>query len=425
MDAWIDELAAAQQPGWSLDAPFYTDPAVFQRDRKHIFDRQWLMAGHIAQIPNRGDYFLFDYAGDNIIVIRGPDDTVHAHFNVCRHRGGRVLLEPTGNAASMTCTYHGWNYAQDGSLRVAPRMAEDFDPGCFGLRGCAVTLLEGLIFICPAKEQAPKFEEVHEGLAPFLQLHGCATASIAVRRVFPVAANWKLVTENYLECYHCKPAHPEYCVVEAKADIYADGSAAGIAAYEKREREWLPMATERGTFLPEYNSVANSDPGKVYFGAAYRAPLRDSHLTGSKGGQPVAPLLEGFSEYDWGETSVSAGPCSYMLAYNDYMTFFQFVPRDATHTDMIVTWLVAGDAVAGRDYDPEAVSWLWDVTSVQDKTIIENNAAGIATPAYTPGPPSLLEDDVVGFREWYLATIAPGTATTPAREPESGRYFPA
>jgi Rieske 2Fe-2S family protein len=423
-DAWIDDLVAAQRPGWSLDSPFYTDPAIFQRDRKCVFARQWIMAGHVAQIPGCGDYFLFDIAGDNLILIRAQDNSVHALFNVCRHRGSRVLLETSGKAKSLICTYHGWRYAQDGSLRAAPRMPDNFDPACFGLRQCHVEILEGLIFICLAKQNPPDFTRVGEGLAPFLRLHGSATTRVARRQVFPVSANWKLVVENYLECYHCKPAHREYCEVEIKAEKMGDSSAAGLAAYERRMAEWRPGAEARGTWLPEYSSHSVRYPDETFFGAAYRAPLRASHQTGSQDGQAVAPLLAGFSDHDGGETALGAGPCTYMLAYEDYLGFFQFIPRDAGHSDMIITWLVAADAVEGRDYDPERVAWLWRVTTEQDKSIVEANAAGVASPAYTPGPPSLLEGDVEAFRAWYLATIAPESAP-PAGEPGGrGRYFP-
>lgn len=423
-DTWIDDLAARQRPGWSLDAEFYTDPSIFRRDRERLLTRQWIMAGHVAQIPAPGDYCLFDLAGDNLILVRARDGEVHALFNVCRHRGSRVVLEDSGHAKALTCSYHGWSYALDGSLRSAPRMPTDFDPSCFGLRRCHLRVLEGLIFICLAGNDPPGFAEVAEGLAPFLHLHGTADARVAERQVFPVAANWKLVVENYLECYHCKPAHREYCAVEIKAEKIGDGSAAGLAAWEQRVAEWQPGVQARGAWLPEFSSRAAAQGDGSFFGAAYRAPLRATHRTGSQDGQPVAPLLGKFREPDGGETALCAGPFTYMLAYEDYATSFQFVPRDANHSDMIVTWLVAGDARPGTDYDPERVAWLWRVTSEQDKSIIERNAAGIASPAYVPGPSSLLEGDVDGFRSWYLATITPGALPAVGAGQSRGRYFP-
>jgi len=421
----IDELAAAQRPGWSLDGAFYTDPAVFERERDTLFRNQWIMAGHVAQLARPGDYFLFDLAGENLILVRDRNGTVQGLCNVCRHRGSRVLLEACGNTASMTCSYHGWSYALDGALRAAPRMGEDFDPADFGLRHCAVMLLEGLIFVCPDAADPPDFGAAAAGLAPFLRLHGTGSARLAQRRVFPVAANWKLAVENYLECYHCKPAHREYCGVEIKAERIGDGSPSALEAYRKREREWRPRAEALGTWLPEFQCVpaAGGDPRRAVFGAAYRAPLRATHLTGSQDGRGVAPLMAGFSAYDSSETALGAGPFTYMLAYSDYATVFQFVPRAAGSCDMIVNWLVSGEPETEGDVDLERLTWLWTVTTEQDKSIIEANAAGVASPSYAPGPPSLLEADLVGFRRWYLAALSGAQAPPTGGAVTAGRYF--
>ena len=110
-DDWIDELCAAQRPGYSLDQAFYCNPDIFERDVERVLGNHWIMAGHASQIPAAGDFFLFDVGGESIILVRGAGGAIHAHYNVCRHRGSRVLLECSGHAASLTCRYHGWSYA--------------------------------------------------------------------------------------------------------------------------------------------------------------------------------------------------------------------------------------------------------------------------------------------------------------------------
>jgi Rieske 2Fe-2S family protein len=112
-----------------------------------------------------------------------------------------------------------------------------------------------------------------------------------------------------------------------------------------------------------------------------------------------------------------------MLAYNDYATFFQFVPREAESSDIVVTWLVQGSARDSVDYDRSRLAWLWSVTTVQDKSIIEANAAGIRSTRYAPGPSSLLEQDLDGFREWYLAVIGPAGRRQQLTRRGGGRYF--
>jgi Rieske 2Fe-2S family protein len=421
----IDALVEAQKPGHSLDQAFYVNPAIFERDRERIFRNHWIMAGHVSQIPEAGDYVLFEIAGESIIVIRDRHGAVHAHYNVCRHRGSRVLLQPAGNAKTVACRYHGWTYACDGSLQGAPRMPESFDPSGYGLKPCRLCIVEGLILVSLSGDPAPELDAVVAGVAPYLRLHGIAGARVAHREVYPVQANWKLAVENYLECYHCKPAHPEYCGVEIKADSIGDGSPAAMGRFEARRREWLARATQLGATLPEFGTELPLDERlpRAQFGAAYRAPLRESHASATQDGRPAAPLMGGFRDYDGGETALGIGPFTYMLAYNDYATFFQFVPRETERSEIVISWLVDGAAREGVDYDRERLAWLWKVTTAQDKSIIEANAAGIRSSQYEPGPSSLLERDLDGFREWYLALIGPESRRHRLARRGGGRYF--
>ena len=195
--------------------------------------------------------------------------------------------------------------------------------------------------------------------------------------------------------------------MEIKVDRIGDSTSAAQARFEARFREWRARAEEIGTTLPDFGTELPLDERlpRAQFGAAYRAPLRETYLSATDDGQPAAPLMGGFTGYDGGETALAIGPFTYMLAANDYAVFFQFVPRDAGHSDMIVTWLVDGGAREGKDYDLARLTWLWTVTTEQDKAIIEANAAGVGSRRYAPGPPSLLEGDVTGFRAWYLALV--------------------
>lgn len=424
-DRWIDRLIEAQRPGHSLEQAFYTDASIFERDRECVFRNHWIMAGHASQIPQPGDYLLFEMAGESIILIRDAQGAIHAHYNVCRHRGSRILLQPEGNARALTCRYHGWTYSPNGCLSAAPRMAEGFQSAGYGLKPCALRNVEGLLFVSLADEPAPPLDEVTAGLEPFLRLHGIAEARVAHRQSYPVHANWKLTIENYLECYHCKPAHPQYCHVEIKAESIGDGSPAALARYDTRRRAWLARATALDATVPEFGTELPLDEHlpRAQFAAAYRAPLRETHLSATEDGRPAAPLMGRFRDYDGGETALGLGPFTYMLAYNDYATFFQFVPRTAEQSDIVVTWLVHGGAREGVDYDRERLTWLWTVTTEQDKSIIEANAAGIRSSRYEPGPSSLLERDLDGFREWYLAVTGPATRRARLARRGGGRYF--
>lgn len=426
-DKRIDDLIGVQRPGFALDRAFYADAAIFERDRTRVFPNHWVLAAHASQLEQPGDYRLFDIAGENIILVRNRDGGIQAHYNVCRHRGSRVLLKADGRVSAMTCPYHGWTYALDGSLQTARHMPDDFDRSRFGLRPCRVSVIEGLIFICLGDQNSPGLDTVADGLAPFLALHGIAGARVAEQRIFPVRANWKLVVENYLECYHCKPAHREYCAVEIKAENFGDGSPAALERFRVREREWRAQAERLGTLPADFGTSLPLDHrlSRTPVAAAYRAPLRASHVSATEDGRPAAPLMGRFPEYDGGETALAADSFTYMLAYNDYAVVFAFVPRDPCHTDIVCTWLVHGAATPGADYVPARLTWLWAVTTEQDQAIIEANAAGINSPSFEPGPASLLEADVAAFREWYLSSIGPPSRTCRLPEVRGGRYFTA
>jgi Rieske 2Fe-2S family protein len=422
---WIHALVERQRPGHSLDQAFYADPAIFERERERILRNHWIMAGHVSQVPEPGDFLLFDYAGESIILVRDAAGVVRAHYNVCRHRGSQVLLTPAGRAQKLTCRYHGWTYGLDGALQAAPRMPESFRREDYGLKPCALRVVEGLMFVSLSEGEGPALDTVAAGLGPYLRLHGINEARVAHRETWRVQANWKLTVENYLECYHCKPAHPQYCSVEIKADGIGDGSPAAMARYDARHREWLARASGLGQTLPEFGTELPLDGRlpRAQFGAAYRAPLRASYRSASEDGGPVAPLMGGFHDYDGGETALGLGPFTYMLAYNDYATFFQFVPRDELHSDIVVTWLVHAAAREGTDFDRARLTWLWMVTTEQDKSIIEANAAGIRSSRYEPGPSSMLEQDLDGFREWYLGVMGAPERIGRLSRRGGGRYF--
>jgi Rieske 2Fe-2S family protein len=143
--ASIDALLANHRDGYTLDQAFYLAPEIFEEEFTHLFSRQWQFTNHISAIPKQGDYFLFKIAGEEIIVLRGEGDTVHAYYNVCRHRGSRLCLASEGHVKRLTCPYHAWSYRLDGSLAHARELPEDVDPSKLSLHPCQVRVFEGLI----------------------------------------------------------------------------------------------------------------------------------------------------------------------------------------------------------------------------------------------------------------------------------------
>ncbi len=242
----IADLAAHARSGYSLDQRFYCDDEVFAADMREIVMRKWIVAGHIDQVRRKGDYFLFKIGGESIIIVRSDETTINAFYNVCRHRGSVICTEPHGRVARLTCPYHAWSYGLDGALLAARLMPVDFAKEENGLHRCHVRVFNGFIFINLSEQEPVDFDATFGDLAPYLDFHGFADAKVAYSRSYPTDANWKLVVENFVECYHCAPSHPEFVF---------HASAAGPGRLRRRPE--LGSVPKRST-----NTCRRSRPGR-------------------------------------------------------------------------------------------------------------------------------------------------------------------
>jgi phenylpropionate dioxygenase-like ring-hydroxylating dioxygenase large terminal subunit len=389
-------LLARQPEGCSLAQPFYGDPAIFRRDVDRVLARHWLCAGHASQAPRPGDYFLFELARESVIVARGEDDALRGFANVCRHRGSRICSAEAGNAKFLVCPYHGWTYGLDGALRAARHMAADFDAAAHGLKPVHLRVIEGLVFVSLADEPLT-LDHVEATLRDCFGPYGWAAARVAHRERYAIAANWKLAVENYLECYHCAPSHPDYSRLHA-----LEQPAARIATLNAR---MIERSAALGIAIAEHHHWDPSTGGEeAVFG--FRYALYDGVATGSADGRAVAPLMGRFRDYDGGATSVHLGPASFLLAYPDHGVIYRFIAKTPSSCEMEVIWLVRGDASEGVDYDLEKLTWLWKVTSEADKRIIEDNQRGVDSRYYEPGPYAPMEQNTRRYIGWYLGELA-------------------
>jgi Rieske 2Fe-2S family protein len=380
----------------SLEQHWYRDPEVYRKEIDRIFLNCWLYAGHVSEIPNVGDWFLFELDRESVIIVRAAEDRVNALLNVCKHRGSRICIEQSGCSKRLTCLYHGWTYDLEGQLRAAAHMGEDFDKGDIALHRVHAEIVGGMIYVNFA-DQPSSFKPVQEDLGECLAPYGLDQAKVAHREVYPIKANWKLSVENYTECYHCGPSHPEY----SRGHSLADPRNLTDENYESV----LEQAASCGLSEKILNHIYGQAKG---FGNDYlydRYHMVRGHLTGSQDGQPVAPLLGDIKGYYGGCTDFQVGPVTFALAYPDYVVIYAFRPVSVNESVCDITWLVRGDAEEGKDYDKGRVTWLWDVTTDADKRIIENNARGVDSRFYEPGPYSQMENYIWKFVSWYRATM--------------------
>lgn len=402
----------AWHDGQTIPAEYYYEPEHYRNDERYIADNFWLLADHVSRIPDTGDYFVFKFGlGESVIVLRDEAGDVRAFHNVCRHRGSRLCrhdedprpgderlsvrqLGESGNAQSFRCPYHAWLYDLDGSLVKAYDVHEDFDMNANGLIPCHMRVEEGHIFLNFSRsETPPEFEAITSyGFREVGARYRLADLKVGARQQYPIRANWKLALENFLECYHCGPAHKnlvtthnwDYSLSEARRD-----------RHDSRMADWLgpELAADRGTGS----------------GGPYDGELNPGYLTGSLDGKPVAPLLPGIG--DWthdtalGITGYSTG---YWQAYDDHVAVVRFTPRGPELTDSEILWLVHPEAKAGSDYDPQKLMALWDITIKEDAWIVENNHHGIKSGGYRSGRYSVHEEEPSAFAAWYMKEIVQG-----------------
>ena len=406
----IDKLIERQQPGRTLDQVFYRSPEIYRLEFRRVLSLQWLYVAHESELPESGDFVTYDIAEDSIIIVRGLDRQVRAFFNVCRHRGSQICLKKSGNTRRFVCPYHAWGYDLDGKLVSARHMPSDFDYADYGMHCCQIEVMEGLIFISLASGGSAEFSQIRDNLLPYLKPHDLARTKVVHQEIYPTYANWKLVVENFRECYHCLPSHPQYTQVNG----YVRAAERDSETYEAMFKKFEKVSEREGR-----KSGMADFPLPIQPHYVWRIPIRDGYKTLTRDGSPAGPLLGEFEEYDGAETGAFIGALSYVYAANDHATTFRFTPKNPELTEVAVSWLVRDDAREGLDYDIEHLKWMWDVTTVQDAKIINNNQKGVNSSRYSPGPYSEHEISTANFISWYLWRLAGRVSTTfPASERE-------
>ncbi|MEC7857944.1 MAG: aromatic ring-hydroxylating dioxygenase subunit alpha [Bacteroidota bacterium] len=397
----ILKLINSQKQKFPLEQPFYVDKEIFELDLKTFFYNQWVFVGHISRIPKKGDYFLFSIGNESIIIIRENNEKINCFFNVCRHRGSHICLEDEGRLRKLICPYHAWGYDLGGNLINAKMMEKNFNPKDWNLKKCYSQVFEGLVFI-NLSEKPSDFKNFIKPIKPFIELHGLGRAKIADRKIYPTKGNWKLALDNFHECYHCQPSHPEYCHVHSRDYIqsYGAGSNTGPESKEfnKKLKIWNRKVKKLGYLTGEFSE----DKFSEFFRSAERTPFSNGKLSETKSGKPASTLMGKFNEFDGGYTTIGPSPFNSIIMSNDFATTFTFIPKGPNDTDIEIMWLVNENAIEGVDYNVEDLTWMWHRTTLEDKRIIEDNQKGVLSKKYEPGPLSKMEMGLEKLKKWYL-----------------------
>jgi phenylpropionate dioxygenase-like ring-hydroxylating dioxygenase large terminal subunit len=399
----MTRLIAETQLGCSLPQEYYTSDAVFAADMDQIITRKWLLAGHVSRIPKKGDYFLFRVGAEQIIVIRENEESVRAFFNVCRHRGSTICQAESGNAPRLVCPYHAWTFGLDGRLISARLMPEDFDKAENSLIACHIRVFHGLIFINMSENEPVDFDATFGDMGTILDYHGIADARIAHAGSYPTTANWKLVVENFFECYHCVPSHPEFCSMHAAESLVAvgagpsSGPAEAVAGFAPKLKAWEERAAAMGRPI----GTIDEPPESSHLRLMMQRMNKPGWAAETQDGTAPSPLMGKRAAPDGGRMHLSFSPFSQIVADDHFVILFQFTPRSALESDVEMIWLVDGRATEA-EVDIDKLIWGYHATTTQDKVITENNQAGIMSSRYRPGRYSDQEGSVIKFQKWYL-----------------------
>jgi Rieske 2Fe-2S family protein len=377
----------------------YLSPRVFDAERERIFSCEWVLVGREESIPRTGDYLDVDLLGESILVVRGDDGALRAFFNVCRHRGCALVLrtstDPANDGvpaagckgATIRCPYHSWVYALDGTLKSAPYLESALEGKRheFALHQAALETWGGFIFVNldpdGAKARGHTLQSQFGDAMRRLRNYPLADLRIGHRIVYQVAANWKVILENYNECYHCAGVHPELCKV---VPAFRKGGGAAL--------DW--------------------DDG---------IPHREGAVTFTFSGQTERAPFPGL---DTNERTRHKGELIYpnfMLSLSmDHVVAFAIFPRDAGHSTVVCDFLFHPDEIARADFDPTDAVEFWDITNRQDWAVVEGVQRGMSSRRFTHGYYAPMESASADIRK-YIAQRLGDVVDVPIGRPPTNR----
>jgi phenylpropionate dioxygenase-like ring-hydroxylating dioxygenase large terminal subunit len=360
----------------TLAGSYYTDPDIFALEQRAIFSADWLCVARAGDIVEPGQFQTVQAGTESVIVVRQRDGGLRAFLNVCRHRGARVCPDGSGQVGRyLRCSYHAWSYDLDGRLAAAPNLARmpDIDRTEYGLVPVALREWLGYAWICLAAAP-PSFEERVMGTAAgrlgsveAIDAYRLDALAVGRRIVYDVAANWKLIVENFMECYHCSTIHPELVSV-----------------------------------LPEF---AGGYAAQYYVGhgAAFADRVAGFTVDGSEGFARLPGLSD---DQDRRYYAITIRPQVFVNLVPDHAILHRMTPLGPDRTVVVCDWLFSPDVI-GSGSDVSASVELFDRVNRQDFDACERTQPSMSSRAYRDGGvlvPS--EHHISDFHAWLRARLA-------------------
>jgi Rieske 2Fe-2S family protein len=366
----------------TLPAEAYASVEVFEWERRHVVAGSWFCVGRAADLPAAGDQRAVPVGAGSVLLVRGGDGVLRGYHNVCRHRGHELLAPGSGRSArGIRCPYHAWVYGLDGACRATPLFDKNGDGGGldraeFGLLPVPVADWHGWLLVNvsgdapPVEQHLGNAEMVVGDYRPAELVQGAAST-------YEVAANWKIIVENYLECYHCASIHPALCQV-------------------------TPPESGRGYPRP---------PVGLWVGGPLA--LRPDAVTMSLSGQSLGVPIPSVPAPRLREVGYAALLPNLLISpHPDYVMTHRLIPLAPDRTLVECAWLFPPEAYERPGFSTSYAADFWDLTNTEDWAACESVQRNTTSPGYRPGPFSPWETDV-----WSVQTML-------ARAYRTGRLAP-
>jgi Rieske 2Fe-2S family protein len=361
----------------TLPGSAYSDPEVFAREQELIFEHLWFCAVRSSDIGKPGAFKTVQVGRESILITRSRSGEARAFFNICRHRGAQLCTEESGEVKrSFQCPYHAWTYDLDGKLIAAPNLTKmpDIDRVEYGLRTVHVREWLGYVWVCVAKD-APSFDEsvmgdvrTRLGDVESIDNYDVQGLELGRRITYDVKANWKLIIENFMECYHCATIHPELTEVLPE---FADGFAAQFF---------------------------------VGHGAHFGEDVKGFTVDGSEGFDRIPGVSE---DQDRRYYAVTIRPQVFLNLVPDHVIVHRMYPLAPDHTIVECDWLYLPEVVeSGQDLSHSVE--LFHRVNQQDFDACERCQAATNSRVYANGGvlvPS--EHHIAAFHDWVVAALNP------------------
>jgi Rieske 2Fe-2S family protein len=384
MSTQLPPRVAGLEP--TLPSSWYTSEQIFALEKERIFCREWICVARAEELEVPGAWRVLNVAGESLLLVRTPKGNLRAFYNVCRHRGTRLCRDPAdpgpqaalpgGIAAGrITCPYHQWSYDFDGRLIGAPHLAAEpgFDKAQFSLYPAAVDCWGGFVFLNLSPATAPPLTAQLAGIPGRIERYPLAELRVGHTIRYSVAANWKVLCENYNECYHCAGVHPELCTV-------------------------VPAFRERGGAALDWARGIPHRPGAYTF-----------TTSGTTRRRAFPSLNEDERVRHKGEL---AYPNLFLSLACDHAAAFILWPRGAGSTDIVCHFLFEPYEMRKSDFDPRDAAEFWDLVNRQDWAICEAVQQGIGARVHERGYYAPMEDFSLDIRRYVLDRIGDAVEST-------------